>query len=92
MKSSYRNEKKDDDERIHFFHSHTVESLPYENVNKNTVLQESRTFNETPVNPGKCSYVICSILYLLGQGETFSTQEATEIFFNLTKLFISDNV
>ena len=44
-------------------------------------------FNETPVNPRKCTTVLAKILYLINQGETLGTTEATECFFAITKLF-----
>ena len=46
-----------------------------------------RLFNETPVNPRKCTVVLAKILYLINQGETLGTTEATECFFAITKLF-----
>jgi len=59
----------------------------YTNLEKTSVLQEARLFNETPVNPRKCTTVLAKILYLLSQGETLGTTEATETFFAITKLF-----
>lgn len=56
-------------------------------VSKTTALQEARAFNETPVNAKKCSLILTKILYLLNHGEQLSQQEATDAFFNLTKLF-----
>jgi len=60
---------------------------PYANLEKTSVLQEARLFNETPVNPRKCTVVLAKILYLINQGETLGTTEATECFFAITKLF-----
>jgi len=60
---------------------------PYSNLEKTSVLQEARLFNETPVNPRKCTAVLAKILYLLNQGEVLGTTEATECFFAITKLF-----
>jgi len=60
---------------------------PYKNLEKTSVLQEARLFNETPVNPRKCTAVLTKILYLLNQGEVLGTTEATECFFAITKLF-----
>jgi len=60
---------------------------PYANLEKTSVLQEARLFNETPVNPRKCTAVLAKILYLINQGETLGTTEATECFFAITKLF-----
>jgi len=59
----------------------------YSNLEKTSVLQEARLFNETPVNPRKCTAVLTKILYLLNQGEVLGSTEATECFFAITKLF-----
>ncbi|KAF7302572.1 Coatomer subunit gamma [Mycena chlorophos] len=55
--------------------------------NKTTILQEARVFNESPISPRKCRALLTRIVYLLYVGETFSTQEATTLFFGATKLF-----
>lgn len=65
---------------------------PFQNLEKTTVLQEARTFNDTPVNPRKCTHILTKILYLLNQGEQLGTTEATEAFFAMTKLFQSKDV
>lgn len=62
---------------------------PFAKIVKTTALQEARQFNETPVNARRCGLILTKILYLLNQGEKLSTQEATDLFFNLTKLFQS---
>ncbi|GJJ76910.1 coatomer subunit gamma [Entomortierella parvispora] len=56
---------------------------------KTTILQEARVFNESPINARKCRALLTKILYLISQGETFGTTEATELFFSVTKLFQS---
>ncbi|KND04921.1 coatomer subunit gamma [Spizellomyces punctatus DAOM BR117] len=60
-------------------------------IDKSTVLQEARAFNETPINPRKCRLILTKIVYLLYQSEVFHTQEATETFFSITKLFQSQD-
>lgn len=67
-------------------------SNPYSNLDKTIVLQESRYFNESSVNPRKCTHILSKILFLLNQGEKFTTQEATDAFFATTKLFQSKDV
>jgi len=82
-------------------HSHNV----FCRITKTALLQEARAFNETPVNHKKCALILTKLLYLLnhgnhgsghGQGghgqETLSPQEATDAFFNLTKLFQSKDI
>ena len=54
---------------------------------RQTVIQEARVFNETPISPRKCRILLTKIIYLLYVGETFGTQEATTLFFGVTKLF-----
>ncbi|XP_017140652.1 coatomer subunit gamma [Drosophila miranda] len=64
----------------------------YQNLEKTSVLQETRTFNETPVNARKCIHILTKILYLINQGETLVPREATDCFFAMTKLFQSKDV
>lgn len=40
---------------------------PFLNLDKTSVLQDARTFNETPVEPRKCTPILTKILYLLNQ-------------------------
>ena len=41
------------------------------------------------MHPRKCTNIMAKILYLINQGETLGTTEATECFFAITKLFQS---
>lgn len=65
---------------------------PFQALDKSTVLQESRSFNDTPINTRKCIHILSKVLYLLNQGQHFGTAEATETFFAMTKLFQSKDV
>jgi coatomer protein complex subunit gamma len=56
------------------------------------VLQEARAFNDSPINVRKCRLLLTKIIYLLSLGEPFNTQEATDLFFNVIKLFQSKDV
>jgi hypothetical protein len=88
-------EKKDDDEGKVAGRcvTHTGQVFaPFQGLDKGTVLQEKRLFNESPLNPRKCCHLLTKVLYLLGQGETFTTTEATDLFFSTTKLFQSKDV
>ncbi|KAI7862746.1 adaptin N terminal region-domain-containing protein [Spinellus fusiger] len=58
-------------------------------INKSAVLQEARVFNATPVNARKCRVLLTKIIYLLYLGEPFAAKEATDLFFNVIKLFQS---
>jgi coatomer protein complex subunit gamma len=56
------------------------------------VLQEARAFNDSPINVRKCRLLLTKIVYLLSTGEPFNSQEATDLFFNVIKLFQSKDV
>jgi len=75
--------KKDDDD---------YDFTPFQGIEKGAVLQETRLFNETPLNSRKCCHLLTKLLYLLAQGETFTSTEATDAFFTTTKLFQSQDV
>jgi len=67
---------------------------PYAHLEKAAVLQEARIFHD-PVqvreNPRKCCTVIAQLLHLQNTGQFLSGNEATEVFFGVTKLFMSDD-
>ena len=84
MHSGFRRDKKDEEDG-----GNGGSGNPFANLEKTAVLQEARVFNETPVNPRKCTHILAKILYLLNQGESVGTTEATECFFAITKLFQS---
>lgn len=67
-------------------HQRTLTTTAYYH-DKSTVLQEARVFNESPISPRKCRALLTRIVYLLYVGETFTTHEATTLFFGVTKLF-----
>jgi coatomer subunit gamma len=61
-------------------------------LDKGIVLQETRVFSETPLDPRACSLLLTKILFLLSQGETLTRTEATDVFFGITKLFSSKDI
>lgn len=68
---------------------------PYQYLEKAAVLQESRIFHDATIvtqNPRKCCQMITKLLFLLVKGDSFSSNEVTEVFFGVTKLFQSDDV
>lgn len=61
---------------------------PYQDLEKATVLQECRVFSESNVvtnNPRRCCQLITKLLFILTQGETFSSSETTEVSFRVLK-------
>jgi coatomer protein complex subunit gamma len=59
---------------------------------KSTIIQEARVFNESPISPRKCRALLTRVVYLLYLGDSFGTQEATNLFFGTTKLFQNKDV
>ncbi|XP_019873559.1 coatomer subunit gamma [Aethina tumida] len=80
--SSFRRDKKEDEDGSNLFG----------NLEKTTILQEARKFNDTTVNPRKCTPILTKLLFLLYQGEQLTVKEATDVFFAMTKLFQSKDV
>ncbi|KAL9063809.1 MAG: hypothetical protein Q9157_008077 [Trypethelium eluteriae] len=56
-------------------------------VDRTAVFQEARVFNSSPISPRKCRILLTKIALLLFTGEKFPTNEATELFFGISKLF-----
>ncbi|TDZ54754.1 putative coatomer subunit gamma [Colletotrichum trifolii] len=56
-------------------------------VDRTQVFQEARLFNSSPIQPRKCRILLTKILLLLYTGEKFPRQEATTLFFGISKLF-----
>lgn len=70
----------------------TTAGNPFQSLDKTAVLQETRAFNETPVNARRCTHILTKILYLINQGEKLGENETTDTFFAMTKLFQSKDV
>jgi coatomer protein complex subunit gamma len=67
---------------------------PYAHLEKSAVLQEARIFHDPLAvreNPRKCCTVIAQLLHLQNTGQFLNSTEATEVFFGVTKLFMSDD-
>ena len=62
---------------------------PFTNINKTTLVLDSRVFNETPLSSKRCHSVLSKLLFILYNGETFNTNDATTIFFSVIKTFQS---
>lgn len=60
---------------------------PFDGIEKGAVLQECRIFNDLQLNTQRCEQVLVRLLYLVGQGDHLSSEEATHVFFSVTKLF-----
>lgn len=64
----------------------------FTNIDKALVIQDTKSFNETPLKNDRCTTVLTKLLYLLYQGERLSSKEATSVFFAVTKAFQSKEV
>ncbi|KAI9842966.1 MAG: coatomer subunit gamma [Sclerophora amabilis] len=56
-------------------------------VDRTAVFQEARLFNSSPISPRRCRILLTKIALLLFTGEKFPTNEATSLFFGISKLF-----
>ncbi|KAJ2521161.1 coatomer subunit gamma [Coemansia sp. RSA 1939] len=57
------------------------------NLDRSSVLQEARVFNKTPIRPRQSRLILAKILFLLYRGNSIPTEDATNLFFSITKLF-----
>ena len=64
---------------------------PFFQLQKSQVLHEAKAFNDSPLDSRKCCSVLTELLCLLSQGETMAGEEATTLFFGVTKLFQSQD-
>mmetsp|Transcript_10886 Transcript_10886/g.16232 ORF Transcript_10886/g.16232 Transcript_10886/m.16232 type:complete len:880 (+) Transcript_10886:60-2699(+) len=69
-----------------------VEPSPFDGLQKNAVLHEAKRFNDKQISARTCSEVLTKIMYLIIQGEEFSSDEISQVFFRVTKLFNSRDV
>ncbi|KAG8534362.1 uncharacterized protein KY384_001207 [Bacidia gigantensis] len=60
---------------------------PILKVDRTAVFQEARLFNYSPISPRKCRILLTKIALLLFTGESFPQNEATDLFFGISKLF-----
>lgn len=63
-----------------------------ENLDLGLVIQEIRVFSESPLKAKKCELVLMKLLYLIYNGTKLSEQDATTVFFAITKTFQSKEV
>ncbi|OJJ51352.1 hypothetical protein ASPZODRAFT_12186 [Penicilliopsis zonata CBS 506.65] len=56
-------------------------------LDRTSVFQDARLFNSSPISPRKCRTLLTKIAVLLFTGEQFPTNEATTLFFGISKLF-----
>lgn len=52
-----------------------------------TCQHAARLFNSSPIQPRRCRILLTKIALLLYTGEKFPTNEATTLFFGISKLF-----
>ncbi|ANB11679.1 Sec21p [Sugiyamaella lignohabitans] len=58
------------------------------NLDKMTVFQDCISgFNTSPIQSKKCRILLAKLIHLLSTGDSFPPEEATTLFFSITKLF-----
>ncbi|KAL4781507.1 adaptin N terminal region-domain-containing protein [Aspergillus varians] len=56
-------------------------------LDRTSVFQDARLFNSSPISPRQCRTLLTKIAVLVFTGEQFPTNEATTLFFGISKLF-----
>ncbi|KAF8819240.1 coatomer gamma subunit [Cardiosporidium cionae] len=60
-------------------------------ADKNSVLMETRRFTESTLNPKRCRETLVKVIFLIIKGEGLTSNEGTELFFSVTRLFQSSD-
>uniref|UniRef100_A0A6B2KXP1 Coatomer subunit gamma n=1 Tax=Arcella intermedia TaxID=1963864 RepID=A0A6B2KXP1_9EUKA len=67
--------------------------MPFQGLEKGIVLQDVRMFSSPKLKTRECYYLLTKILYLItAKGDSFTPDEATNVFISVTKLFQSKDV
>ncbi|KAL4991058.1 adaptin N terminal region-domain-containing protein [Aspergillus falconensis] len=56
-------------------------------LDRTSVFQDARLFNSSPISPRQCRTLLTKVAVLVFTGEQFPTNEATTLFFGISKLF-----
>jgi len=63
--------------------------IPFAFIDKSAVVQECKVFHAPEIDTDQCTDLLTKILYLMHQGNKFTGEECTNLFFGITKLFLS---
>jgi coatomer protein complex subunit gamma len=54
-------------------------------------MHEAKCFNNSNIDPPKCIKILVNLIYLYNQGQHFTEEEGTQLFFAITKLLQSED-
>jgi coatomer protein complex subunit gamma len=60
-------------------------------VDKTATIYEAKAFHDSKIDPKKCISTLAKLIYLFNQGEPFTEDETTSLFFSITKLFQTED-
>jgi coatomer protein complex subunit gamma len=60
-------------------------------IDKTATMHEAKCFNQSNIEAPKCIKILVNLIYLLNQGEHFTEDEGTQLFFAITKLLQSED-
>ena len=58
-------------------------------IDKSATMYDARCFHNTQLDTTKCIRTLTNLIYLFNQGEHFTEDEGTQLFFAMTKLLQS---
>ena len=58
-------------------------------IDKSSTMYDARCFHSTQLDTKKCIRTLTNLIYLFNQGEHFTPDEGTQLFFSITKLLQS---
>jgi coatomer protein complex subunit gamma len=63
----------------------------YSKLDQSALVQNSKMFNEKTIDLLKARDILNKVIFMLNQNKTFEEKEKSTLFFNVTKLFMSQN-
>jgi coatomer protein complex subunit gamma len=78
-------------EYITSYTDNTKKKAAFVRIDKSTTMYDARCFHQTQLDCPKCIRTLTNLIYLFNQGEHFSEDEGTQLFFAITKLLQSED-
>lgn len=78
-------------EYISTYTESTKKKAAFVKIDKAATIYDARAFHNTQLETPKCIRTLTNLIYLFNQGEHFSEEEGTQLFFAITKLLQSED-
>ena len=77
-------------ELVSSYTDNSKDKAAFVKIDKAATIYDARCFHNTQLDTAKCIRTLANLIYLFNQGEHFSEDEGTQLFFAITKLLQSE--